>query len=55
MIRPGGKCFQPINLLAGGEQTLSAIGVIISACLVKPVPFVFLDEIDAALDEVNTG
>lgn len=54
MIRPGGKRFQPINLLSGGEKALSAIAVIISACLVKPVPFVFLDEIDAALDEVNT-
>ena len=55
MIRPGGKRFQPINLLSGGEKALSAIAVIISACLVKPVPFVFLDEIDAALDEVNTA
>lgn len=55
MIRPGGKKFQPINLLSGGEKALSAISVIISACLVKPVPFVFLDEIDAALDEVNTA
>lgn len=54
MIRPGGKRFQPINLLSGGEKALSAIAVIISACLVKPVPFIFLDEIDAALDEVNT-
>ena len=54
MIRPGGKKFQPINLLSGGEKALSAIAVIVSACLVKPVPFVFLDEIDAALDEVNT-
>ena len=55
MIRPGAKRFQPINLLSGGEKALSAIAVIISACLVKPVPFVFLDEIDAALDEVNTA
>lgn len=54
MIRPGGKRFQPINLLSGGEKALSAIAVIISACLVKPVPFIFLDEIDAALDELNT-
>ncbi len=54
MIRPGGKKFLPINLLSGGEKALSAISVIISACLVKPVPFVFLDEIDAALDETNT-
>ena len=55
MIRPGGKRFQPINLLSGGEKALSAIAVVISACLVKPAPFLFFDEIDAALDEINTA
>ena len=55
MIRPGGKRFQPINLLSGGEKALSAIAVVISACLVKPTPFLFFDEIDAALDEINTA
>ena len=55
MIRPGAKRFQPINLLSGGEKALSAISVVISACLVRPAPFLFFDEIDAALDEVNTA
>ena len=55
MIRPGGKKFQPINLLSGGEKALSAISVVVSACLVKPAPFLFFDEIDAALDEINTA
>lgn len=55
MIRPGAKKFQPINLLSGGEKALSAIAVVISACLVRPAPFLFFDEIDAALDEVNTA
>ena len=55
MIRPGAKKFQPINLLSGGEKALSAISVVISACLVRPAPFLFFDEIDAALDEVNTA
>ncbi len=55
MIRPGAKKFQPINLLSGGEKALSAISVVISACLVRPAPFLFFDEIDAALDEINTA
>ncbi|MGI9533726.1 MAG: hypothetical protein ACR2NW_02145, partial [Thermodesulfobacteriota bacterium] len=54
MIKPGGKRFQSINLLSGGEKALSAIALIMSACLVKPVPFLLLDEIDAPLDESNT-
>ena len=55
MIKPGGKRFQSINLLSGGEKALSAIALIMSACLVKPVPFLLLDEIDAPLDETNTS
>ncbi len=55
MVRPGGKKMQSINLLSGGEKALSAIALIISACFVKPVPFLLLDEIDAPLDESNTA
>ncbi len=55
MVRPGGKKMQSINLLSGGEKALSAIALIISACFVKPVPFLLLDEIDAPLDETNTA
>lgn len=54
MVRPRGKKYQSINLLSGGEKALSAIALIMSACLVKPVPFLILDEIDAPLDEANT-
>ena len=55
MVRPGGKKMQSITLLSGGEKALSAIALIISACFVKPVPFLLLDEIDAPLDESNTS
>ncbi|MEM7009199.1 MAG: chromosome segregation protein SMC, partial [Thermodesulfobacteriota bacterium] len=55
MVRPGGKKFQSINLLSGGEKALSAIALIISACLIKPAPFLLFDEIDAPLDDRNTS
>jgi chromosome segregation protein len=55
MIRPRGKKFQSINLLSGGEKALSAIALIISACLIKPAPFLLFDEIDAPLDDKNTS
>ncbi len=55
MVRPGGKKFQSINLLSGGEKALSAIALIISACLIKPAPFLLFDEIDAPLDDKNTS
>ncbi len=54
MVKPRGKRFQSMNLLSGGEKAISAIALIMSACLIKPVPFLLLDEIDAPLDEANT-
>jgi chromosome segregation protein len=53
-VRPKGKKFQSINLLSGGEKALSAITLILSACFIKPAPFLLLDEIDAPLDDSNT-
>ena len=55
MVRPQGKKFQSINLLSGGEKALSAIALIIAACLIKPAPFLLFDEIDAPLDDRNTS
>ncbi|QMU55679.1 MAG: chromosome segregation protein SMC [Candidatus Mycalebacterium zealandia] len=54
-VKPGGKKAQSMSLLSGGEKALSAIAFIIASCLVRPLPFMILDEIDAPLDDSNTG
>ena len=52
-VTPPGKVIKSLQLLSGGEQTFVAIALYFAILAVKPVPFCILDEIEAALDDVN--
>ena len=53
--RPAGKKVKRLSLLSGGERSLVAVAFLISLFIARPSPFYILDEVEAALDDVNLG
>ncbi len=51
--QPTGKNLKQMSLLSGGERTLTAIAILFAILKINPAPFCILDEIEAALDDVN--
>ena len=52
-VHPPGKKVANYNLLSGGEKSLIGIALMFATLAVRPTPFCFMDEVDAALDEAN--
>ncbi|HYO18354.1 MAG TPA: chromosome segregation protein SMC [Dermatophilaceae bacterium] len=53
--RPPGKKIKRLSLLSGGERSLTAVAFLVALFKARPSPFYLLDEVEAALDDVNLG
>jgi chromosome segregation protein len=52
-VTPGGKSMKRLSLLSGGEKSMTAIAFLFAVFLARPCPFYILDEVEAALDDLN--
>ena len=52
-ITPAGKATKRLTLLSGGEKSLTALAFMFAVFLARPCPFYILDEVEAALDDLN--
>jgi chromosome segregation protein len=53
-VQPPGKRLVHMGLLSGGEKALAAMALLFAVYLIKPSPYIIMDEVDAPLDEANT-
>jgi chromosome segregation protein len=55
VARPAGKKVKRLSLLSGGERSLTAVAFLVAIFKARPSPFYVMDEVEAALDDVNLG
>ena len=53
--RPPGKKVKRLSLLSGGERSLAAVALLVAIFRARPSPFYVMDEVEAALDDINLG